>query len=55
MKYCVEFKRMAYREIVVEAENPSEAENLAWAEIDKDPGSLDEDWCVNDIRKGAIE
>ena len=46
MKYYVEFKRMAYLEIVVEAETPSEAENLAWAEIDKDPGSLDHDWYV---------
>ncbi len=51
MKYFVEFKRVAYLEIEVEAENPSEAEDLAWAELDKDPGSLDKDWYVNQIHK----
>jgi hypothetical protein len=50
-KYYVEFKRVAYLEIEVEAETPGEAEDLAWAELDKDPDSLDKDWYVNQIHK----
>lgn len=51
MKYYVEFKRVAFLEIEVEAEDANAAEDLAWAELDKDPGSLDKDWYVNQIHK----
>ena len=51
MKYYVEFKRVAFIEIEVEAETPSEAEDLAWAELDKDPESVDKDWYVHHIHK----
>ena len=51
MKYYVEFKRMAYLEIAVEAETPSEAEDLAWAWLEKDPYNDDKDWYVNSINK----
>lgn len=50
-KFYVEFKREAYLEIEVEAEDAGQAEDLAWAELDKDPGSLDKDWYVNQIHK----
>ena len=49
MKFYVEFKRVAFLEIEVDAETPSEAEDLAWAELDKDPGSLDKDWYLNHV------
>lgn len=49
MKFYVEFKRTAYLEIEVDAETPSEAEDLAWAELDKDPDSPDKDWYVNHV------
>ena len=51
MKYYVEFKRVAFLGIEVEAETPSEAEDLAWAELDEDPGNADKDWYVNHIDK----
>lgn len=51
MKYYVEFKRTAYLYYEVEAESPSEAEDLAWAELDKEPQSADQDWYVNSIDK----
>jgi hypothetical protein len=50
-KFYVEFKRVAYLEIEVEAENPSEAEDLAWAALEKDPVNDDKDWYVNHIHK----
>ena len=50
-KYYVEFKRVAYLEIEVEAETPSEAENLAWAALDKDPEQEGKDWDLNQIHK----
>jgi hypothetical protein len=50
-KFYVEFKRVSYLEIEVEAEDKAQAEDLAWAEMDKDPGSLDQDWYVNQIHQ----
>jgi hypothetical protein len=51
MKYYVEFKRVAFLEIEVEAETPAEAEDLAWAELEKDTDNADKDWYVNEIHK----
>jgi len=51
MKFYVEFKRVAYLGIEVEAETPSEAEDLAWAWLDKDPDNAGKDWYLNYIYK----
>ena len=51
MKYYVEFKRVAFLEIEVEAQTPSEAEDLAWAWLDKDPDNAGKDWYVHHIHK----
>lgn len=55
MKYYVEFKRVAFLEIEVEAEDANAAEDLAWAELDKDPANIDKEWTgttyVNQIHK----
>jgi hypothetical protein len=51
MKYYVEFKRVAFLEIEVEAEDANAAEDLAWAELDKDPANIDKEWYVNQIHK----
>jgi hypothetical protein len=50
-KFYVEFKRVAYLEIEVEAETPSEAEDMAWGQLEGDPELCDQDWYVNEIHQ----
>jgi len=50
-KFYVEFKRVAYLEIEVEAETPSEAEDMAWEKLEGDPELCDQGWYVNEIHE----
>lgn len=53
MMYHVEFKRTSWINLSIEAESASEAEELAWKELESD-GSYkfdNADWYVNAIEK----
>lgn len=53
MMYHVEFKRVSWINLRIEAESPAEAEKLAWEEIDTDGSyaSADADWFCNGVYK----
>lgn len=50
-KFYVEFKRVAYLEIEVEAEDKGQAEDMAWEKLDGDPELCDKGWYVNQIHQ----
>lgn len=52
MIYHVEFKRVSWINLSIEADSPTEAENLGWEELfSGDRKESDADWYVNAIEK----
>lgn len=51
MIYHVEFKRTAYLNYSIEADSPSQAEDLAWEELDRDIERRDQEWHCNSVTK----
>jgi len=54
MIYFVKFKRVSYVTLQIDAETKSEAEDLAWAELDSGESygiNGDADWSVEQIFK----
>lgn len=52
MKYHIEFKRVSYVNLSIEAESAYEAEELAWEELlNGDYKENEADWYVNTVEK----
>jgi len=52
--YNVELKRTSYITITVEAENPDQADHLAWEKLEREEPHLgDADWMLESIEEVA--
>ena len=52
--YNVELKRTSYITITVEAENPDQADHLAWEKLEREEPHLgDADWMLESIEEAT--
>lgn len=53
--YEVEYLRTSYITVTVQAENPEQAAQIAWAEIETLPDVNDAQWAIESIDEAGVE
>lgn len=53
--YEVEYLRTSYITVTVQAENPEQAAQIAWAEIETLPDVNDAQWAIESIGEAGVE